>query len=712
MSDISQFEYQNPELPIEERVDDLVGRMTLEEKVSQMLHTAPAIERLSIPEYDWWNECLHGVGRAGLATVFPQAIGMAASFDTELLGRVGQAISDEARAKHHQAAAKGYRGRYFGLTYWTPNINIFRDPRWGRGHETYGEDPYLTARMGVEFCKSLQGDDPRYLKLVATPKHYAVHSGPESLRHSFDARVSLRDLHETYLPAFKACVQQGKAYSVMGAYNRVNGEPCCASKTLLQDILRDQWGFEGYVASDCWAICDLHENHKVTDTPPESAALAVKNGCDLNCGKVYSNLLLAVEQGLMTEQEIDTAVKRLFMARFRLGMFDPPERVPYSRISPDVVHCDAHVRLARRIAQESMVLLKNENQFLPVDRDKVKSIAVIGPNAMSQQALLANYHGFSPTLTTIMQGILAAVSPGTQVTHACGCDITGSSPLHTTLMECALQDTDLIVAVLGLSAELEGEEADEGAPDGGGDKKDISLPGRQQELLEYLHKTGKPVMLVFLGGSSVDLCWAQENIPAILCGWYPGQEGGHAVADVIFGDYNPAGRLPVTFYKSEEQLPPFVDYDMKGRTYRYMTEVPLYPFGYGLSYSSFEYSNLQLSAESIKPDQSLAVTVDVTNAGNVAGDEVVQLYTDTRGIVPDGPRQQLRGFQRIHLKPNETKAVELRLSPEDLNVVTPIGQELIIPGTIRIIISNQAPVRCPHLSARIISCEAEIAIEK
>jgi beta-glucosidase len=689
---MNSAKYRNIDLPIEERVNDIVSRMSLEEKVSQMLHKAPAISRLGIPEYNWWNECLHGVARAGLATVFPQAIAMAASFDTKLMNRVAVAISDEARAKHHQAVKKGNRSQYFGLTYWSPNINIFRDPRWGRGHETYGEDPYLTSQMAVEFVKAMQGDDPKYLKLVATPKHFAVHSGPENLRHHFNAVVNQRDLRQTYLPAFKACVQKANAVSIMGAYNRTNGQPCCGSKTLLQDILRDEWGFEGYVVSDCLAIFDFHLHHKVTAGPAESAAMAVKNGCELNCGNVYPNLLKAVDEGLITEKEIDTAVKRLFTARFRLGMFDPPEQVPYSKIPPEVVNCNEHRRLSRKMAQESIVLLKNENNFLPLDKNKINSIAVIGPNAMSFQPLLGNYHGFSTDMVTPMQGILNAVSPGTQVSYDKGCNLTGDEPLFTETIEYALaEEADVIIAVLGLSPELEGEQANNAISDGGGDRTNLKLPGRQQELLNYLHTKGKPIALVIMGGSAIKLNWAKQHIPAIIMAWYPGEQGGNAIADVLFGDYNPAGRLPVTFYSSLDQLPPFEDYSMKGRTYRFMEDKPLYRFGYGLSYTTFEYSNLRLSSNKIRPDQSLEITVDVANSGNRAGDEVVQLYiSDVEASVPV-PRLHLEGFRRINLSAGEKKTVVFTLEPEQLMAFDDAGQPFIEPGEFRIAVGGGQP---------------------
>jgi beta-glucosidase len=675
-----QEPYKNTKLSVEERAADLVGRMTLEEKISQMLHNAPAIERLGIAEYNWWNECLHGVARAGLATVFPQAIGMAASFDIPLFQQVVTAISDEARAKHHDALRRGYHGQYFGLTFWTPNINIFRDPRWGRGHETYGEDPFLTSRFGVEFVKTLQGDDPRYLKLVATPKHFAVHSGPEKLRHTFNANISKRDLFETYLRAFKACVVEGKAFSVMSAYNALYGQPCSGSEYLLGDILRKQWGFEGYVVSDCWAICDFHLRHKVTNTSQESAAKAVISGCDLNCGNMYSRLLKAHDEGLVREDQIDLACKRLFTARMKLGMFDNPDDVVYSKIPADVVACDRHRNLSLQMARESIVLLKNEGSLLPLDKNKVKSIAVIGPNAMNHKALLGNYYGFPKSLNTVVEGILNAVSPGTQVTYDLGCRHLGQTPLSETSLNWALADADLVVAVLGLSPEFEGEEAEEANSDGGGDRLSIQLPGKQLELLQFLHSRGKPVVLVLIGGSAIDLNWAKEHIPSILMAWYPGEKGGQAVSDVLFGDYNPAGRLPVTFYASDDQLPDFCDYNMEGHTYRFFKGQPAYRFGYGLSYTTFEYSRLRLSKTRIHADQHVQVQVDVTNTGDRVGDEVVQLYVrDVESSYPV-PQHHLEGFQRVHLHLGQTKTVTFVLTPEQLAAYDDQGNPVVEAG--------------------------------
>lgn len=678
--DIAQADFMNPDLPVDRRAEDLVGRMTLEEKVSQMVYTAPAIERLGVAEHNWWNECLHGVGRAGKATVFPQAIGMAASFNPVLLRRVAEAISDEARAKHHEGARQGNRGQYFGLSYWSPNINIFRDPRWGRGHETYGEDPYLTSRMGVAFVKGLQGDHPRRLKVVATPKHFAVHSGPEGERHRFDARVSARDLRETYLPAFEACVKEGRAGSVMGAYNRVNGEPCCASPTLLGRILREEWKFEGYVVSDCHAIRDFHEHHKVTSSAPESAALAVKEGCDLNCGAVYHHLLAAVEQGRITEADIDVAIQRLMAARIRLGMFDPPERLSYARIPPERVNCEDHRRLARQMARESLVLLENDGT-LPLRKD-LRGVAVIGPAAFDLEVLLGNYNGYAPRMTTILEGILGVASPGTKVTYAKGCEFAGDERLQETRARRCCEEVDAVVAVLGLTPELEAE---------GGDRTDIDLPGRQRELIHALCDTGKPVVVVLTGGSPLALGDVADRASAILMAWYPGEAGGEAVAEALFGEVNPAGRLPVTFPRSLDQVPPFEDYSMKGRTYRFMEETPLYRFGYGLSYTTFAYSNLRLAKPEIGKDETTLAMVDVENTGRRPGDEVAQIYLRDVASTYPVPRLRLAGFERIHLYPGERRTLMFAVAPEALVCYDDEGRALVEPGEFEVSVGGGQP---------------------
>lgn len=692
----NEFPFQDPELPIEQRVADLVSRLTLEEKAAQMLHEAPAIPRLGIPAYNWWNECLHGVARAGIATVFPQAIGLAAMWSAERMFQVAQVISDEARAKHHEFLRKGDHGMYKGLTFWSPNINIFRDPRWGRGHETYGECPYLTARMGIAFCRALQGDDDKYLKLVATVKHFAVHSGPEGLRHSFDAVASAKDMRETYLPAFHDCIREANAYSVMPAYNRTNGEPCCASETLLVKILREEWAFEGYVVSDCWAIRDFHENHKVTATPEESAAAAVKAGCDLNCGCTYEHIPAACSQGLLAETDLDTCVSRLFTARMRLGMFDPVERVPFAQ-SPFEVNCSkAHREQALWAARESIVLLKNKDQLLPLRRD-IGSIAVIGPNANDDRVVVANYFGVPTDPVTPLEGIRRAVSPATNVLYTDGCKLLGnktdglSRAGNLSEAVSVAERADAVVLVLGLSADIEGEQGDAGNSEAAGDKTDLSLTGLQQQLLEAVVATGKPTVLVLMAGSPMSITWADENVDAIVDVWYPGETGGTALAEVLFGDYSPGGRLPLTFPRSVADVPEFTDYSMKGRTYRYLEKPPLYPFGYGLSYTRFEYSNLEVSSQRLAAGESLTVKVVVKNVGSRAGDEVVQLYVKDVEASVAVPHHSLRGFQRVGLSAGESREVVFELTPKDLSLIDDRGVRVLEPGAFRISVGGSQP---------------------
>lgn len=685
--------HQNTTQPPEVRAADLVARLTLDEKISQMQHAAPAVDRLGIPEYNWWNECLHGVGRAGTATVFPQAIALAATWNTDLLAEVVTAIGDEGRAKHHEAARSGNRSQYYGLTFWTPNINIFRDPRWGRGQETYGEDPYLTARFGVTFVKYLQGDDPKYLKAAACAKHYAVHSGPENGRHYFNAVASPRDLWDTYLPAFEALVTEAKVEAVMGAYNRTNGEPCCASPTLLEEILRQRWGFQGHVVSDCWAIDDIFKHHRVVETAEEAVALAVNAGCDLECGCAYGALVGAVEQGLIDEPTIDRAVTRLMTTRFRLGLFDPDEAVPYAAIPYSVNDSAEHAALALRTARESMVLLKNEAGFLPLPKT-LKRVAVIGPNADDLHVLLGNYNGTPSNPVTPLAGIRAKL-PDAEVVYARGSSVWGS---HTEGYDEALRaarDAEVIIYAGGLSQAIEGEEGQhESVPDDEksmGDRVDIVLPPLQQNLLEQLHQLGKPVVLVLINGGAVSIPWANTHLPAILEAWYPGQAAGTAIADVLFGDYNPGGRLPVTVYRSLDDLPGFHDYDMTNRTYRYFTGEPLYPFGYGLSYTDFAYRNLRLSRETLADGQTLAVTVDVQNVGQRAGDEVAQLYLRHLNASIPAPRHSLQGFQRLALQPGETRRVTFTLESRQFSLVSAAGERVLEPGEVQICVGGGQP---------------------
>jgi beta-glucosidase len=823
--------YQNPQHSFEARAADLVSRMTLDEKIAQMQNEAPAISRLGVPQYEWWNEALHGVARAGAATVFPQAIGLAASFDPQMMLQVATVIGDEGRAKHHEFASREQRNRYQGLTFWSPNINIFRDPRWGRGQETYGEDPYLTARMGVAFVRGLQGDHPKYRKTDATAKHYAVHSGPEHNRHEFDARPTERDLYETYLPAFQALVQEANVASVMGAYNRVNGESASASQRLLLDILRRDWGFKGYVVSDCDSIEDIYKYHKIVKTPAEAAALGVKNGLELNCGKTYAALADAVKQGLITEAEIDDALHRLFFTRFRLGMFDSPNQVPWANIRYSVNQSKEHDDLARRAAQKSLVLLKNakvkNRLLLPLAKD-LKSLAVIGPTADEIMSLLGNYYGTPAQPLTILNGIRAAVTADTQVYYSRGVDlvegreepraapaieaqylrpdatsteqglkaeyfrgvdfkgapvltridprvsfrwdrgaptddlvsrgelqahaglagdsfsvrwsglllppVSGEYEIHISANDGfrlfvdkkkvldswqlaerlsgqsvklqlqanvsvalrleyfedirdaevrlawrmpgarspyeealeAAQKSDVIVFVGGLTGDVEGEEMKVNYPGFmGGDRTDLRLPKPQRELLEDLVATGKPVVLVLTGGASLAVDWAQKHALAILMAWYPGQRGGSAVADVLFGDVSPGGRLPVTFYREDATLPDFEDYSMQGRTYRYYDEKPLYPFGHGLSYSEFSYDNLVIDKQAVKTGEQLNVSLQIKNTGEMLATEVVQLYIRPVKRSKLDSIKNLRDFRSVELKPGETQTLQFALSADE-----------------------------------------------
>lgn len=828
------YPFQNPDLPVAQRVEDLVNRMTLEEKVSQMMHGAPAIERLDIPAYNWWNECLHGVARAGSATVFPQAIGLAATFDTEAMYRTAVIISDEARAKYHHAIRQGKHTQYHGLTFWTPNINIFRDPRWGRGQETYGEDPYLTGEMGVAFVKGLQGDDPDYLKVVATPKHYAVHSGPEYNRHTYDARPPLRDVWETYLPAFEKLIKTGDAYSVMCAYNRFEGEPCCGSDELMQEILRDRWGFKGYVVSDCGAINNFYRTHNTSPDAAAASAEAVIAGTDLECGNSYQALMEAVARGDIQESEIDLAVKRLFTARMKLGMFDPDSRVPYSNIPYSTVGSASSRRQSLEMAQKSIVLLKNENRTLPLKKN-IQTIAVVGPNADNPTCLLANYNGSPAYIMTPLEGIRRKVGKNVNVIYHQAVSLTSDSisipmnlgnvlkadgkagfkaayydndtfegePMltqyeqtidffgsnqHKTLAKLkpvkvaarwtsvltpkkdgtvvfeitsddsgfrlfvddrnvldrfsyqearveyvrldvkagqsyrlrfefaqdnegggvslatvnreksdiksvlkTVEKADVIVFVGGISPSLEGEEMPVEIPGfNKGDRTSIALPSGQTDMLRALHETGKPVVFVMLTGSALAVKWEAENLPAIINAWYGGQDAGSALADVLFGDYNPSGRLPVTFYASDDDLPPYEDYSMNERTYRYFTGKPLYGFGYGLSYTEFEYSALKVP-EKIAVGGPVKVNVTVTNTGTRRGDEVVQLYVSHVHSYVPVPVRSLQGIQRVSLAPGESRDIEFTLSPEQFSMIDAFMQRCVEPGEVRIGIGGRQP---------------------
>lgn len=651
----------------------LVAQMTLEEKVNQLRYTAPAIPRLGVPEYNWWNEALHGVARAGTATSFPQAIGMAAMFDDELLERIGDTIATEGRAKYNALTAEGDRGQYKGLTFWSPNINIFRDPRWGRGHETYGEDPYLTARLGKAFVNGLQGHGES-MKSAACAKHFAVHSGPEAIRHSFDAIASPKDMEETYLRAFEACVRDAKVESVMGAYNRVNGEPSCGSRRLLVDILRGKWGFEGHVVSDCGAINDFHTGHFVTNTPAESAALAVKMGCDLNCGSIYAHLLSAYEQGLVSEAEITTAAEHLFTTRYMLGIMEGGsefDSIPYT-----VVECREHRDLAKTAAHKSCVLLKNDG-LLPLDPAKVGTVGVIGPNADNRESLLGNYYGTASRNVTVLTGIQNAMEGHGRVLYSEGCDLWRDYSDHGVKMQSeavvVAKNSDVVVLVLGLDWRLEGEQGDNNNFSTSGDKFDLMLPPVQRELMEKVLEVGKPTVVLLMAGSAVDVSVAQQKASAVLLPWYPGAGGGDAVADILFGKVSPSGKLPLTFYYNEAlaEMPDFTDYAMTNRTYRYYTGTPLYPFGYGLTYGNVAATAVSANRE--------AATVTVENRGSRATEEVVQLYIKDNASSDAPTNPILCGFKRVCLEAGESKTVEVDIDPVAFTVVNEAGER--IPGS-------------------------------
>jgi len=685
-----EFPWYNPEISFEERVQLLIDEMTVEEKISQLMHDAAAIERLGVPEYNWWSEALHGVARSGRATVYPQPIGLAASFDRDLIYRIFNAVSDEARAKYEVAQSIGNRGQYAGLTFWTPNVNIFRDPRWGRGMETYGEDPYLTSQLGIQCVRGLQGNHPTYLKTGACAKHYAVHSGPEALRHEFDAVTTMKDLHETYLPAFKALVTEANVESVMGAYNRVNGEPACASTLLLQDILLKDWGFQGHILSDCWAISDFHSGHMVTGDAAESAALALNMGVSLNCGNSFAALGEALERGLVTESTIDERLATLFITRFELGLFDPPEMNPYKHLDETVINSEEHAQLAYEAAASSIVLLKN-NGVLPLNPD-LKKLYVTGPQANNGTVLLGNYYGMSRELVNILEGITSRVSAGTSVDYRMGVMEYWESVNTVDWVTGGAREADATIAVLGISQLMEGEEGESLASPTRGDRIDLNLPSNQLDYLRRLKKDNdKPVIVVLTGGSPITMPEVEELADAIVWVWYPGQEGGNAVADVIFGNIVPAGKLPITFPVSDSQLPDYEDYSMKGRTYRYMTGKPLYPFGYGLSYTKFSFGPLQLEHQEISPEGRMTVTVEVRNSGEFDADEVVQLYVTVPD--PDGnqPLWSLKDFQRIELPKGASTQVSFEVGPEALQQINEQGESEILPGTYTIHVGNSSP---------------------
>lgn len=696
------------------KAEALVAKMSLEEKVAQTVNDAPAIERLGIKEYNWWNEALHGVARAGVATVFPQAIGLAATFDEDLAEQVADAVSTEGRAKFNMQQEQGDTGLYKGLTFWSPNVNIFRDPRWGRGHETFGEDPFLTSRMGVRYVAGLQGHDPRFLKSAACAKHIAVHSGPEGIRHGFNAVVSQQDLRETYLPAFKACVQEGHVEAVMSAYNGVNGVPCSANRELLIDILRGEWGFEGHVVSDCGAIADIHDFHHITPGPTESAAMALNGGCDLNCGRIFRHLKEAVTKGLVDEKRLDEALVNLFVARMKLGVLDTKEENPYDAIPYSVVDSAPMQRLNREAAARSVVLLKNENNLLPLDREKIKTIGVIGPNANSRRALVGNYEGTASRYWTISEGIQEYLGDSVRVMVSEGChlykeSVEGLSERNDRSSEvkgvCAC--SDVVVVCLGLDASIEGEQGDANNEYGSGDKPNLSLPGIQQDVLEAAVASGKPVVLVLLAGSALAVDWADKNVPAILQAWYPGAQGGRAVAELLFGDRCPEGKLPVTFYHAGDPLPDFADYSMKGRTYRYMQSEALYPFGFGLSYTQFTFASARLSAQTAEK-QGVDVEVTVNNVGSCPGAETVQVYVK---VCADGtPNAQLKGLRKVRLAAGESRAVTVHLPAEAFGLYDTDGKLRVMADKALVYVGSHAPdARSEQLTGQKTVC-MEIAL--
>ncbi len=664
-----------------ERAKELVNQMTIEERASQLRYDAPAIERLEIPAYNWWGEALHGVARAGTATSFPQAIGMAATFDTELVHKAGDVAATEGRAKYNALSAENDRDIYKGLTFWSPNVNIFRDPRWGRGQETYGEDPYLTSRLGVAYVEGLQGDGEDVMKSAACAKHFAVHSGPEAVRHEFNATATKKDMAETYLPAFKACVQEAGVEAVMGAYNRTNGEPCCGSRTLIKEILRDQWGFKGHFVSDCWAIKDFHENHMVTHTPEESAALAIKNGCDINCGVTYLHLLKAYQEGLVTEEEITEAAVRAFTARYLLGLFDGSgyDDIPYEK-----VECSEHLEVAQQMAREAVVLLKNDG-VLPLKVSAGRTIGVIGPNANSREALVGNYHGTASRYVTILEGIQDKVGHNSRVLYSEGSHLFKDRVENLALANDRIAEavtvakhSDVVVLCLGLNETLEGEQGDTGNSYAAGDKPDLGLPQCQIDLMEAVLATGKPVIVCLMTGSAMDLNLAQEKAAAVLQLWYPGAGGGKAVADILFGECSPSGKLPVTFYRSLAGLPDFEDYSMKGRTYRYMEEEALYPFGYGLTYGDVVVESASLSSKD-EASGDVTVHMSVKNRGNTATGDVVQIYVKDLESPFAVANHSLCAFERIFLEAGESRELTVRVPGSAFLVVNDEGE--FVPGS-------------------------------
>ncbi|NLL77674.1 MAG: glycoside hydrolase family 3 protein [Clostridiales bacterium] len=659
-----------------EKAEKLVSKMTLEERAGQLRYDAPAIPRLNVPAYNWWGEALHGVARAGTATIFPQAIGMAATFDEELIYEIADCTAIEGRAKYNEYSAHGDRDIYKGLTFWSPNVNIFRDPRWGRGHETYGEDPYLASRLGVAFVKGLQGNGG-IMKAAACAKHYAVHSGPEALRHEFDVKPTPKDMEETYLPAFEALVKEAGVEAVMGAYNRVNGEPCCGSKTLIQDILRGKWEFQGHFVSDCWALRDFHEHHMVTSSPKESAAMALNAGCDLNCGVTYLHVLSAFQDGLVTEEAITRSAVRLFTTRYLLGLFEETE---YDKIPYEKVECKEHLALADRTTRESIVMLKNDG-ILPLSVDKLKTIGVIGPNANSRKALIGNYHGTSSRYITVLEGIQEYIGDHIRILYSEGCQLSEEKTEklafdkdRLTEAQTVAEHSDIVILCLGLDETLEGEEGDTGNSYASGDKEDLRLPKPQRDLMEAVKETGKPVIFCLMSGSSIDLSFPAKHFNAVLQLWYPGARGGKSVAEIIFGEVSPSGKLPVTFYESLERIPEFTDYSMKGRTYRYIEEKAQFPFGFGLTYGKTAVTGF----EAEEADKSgVYVKVTAVNTGSIYTDDVIQIYIKNKDSEYAIKNPILCAFKRVHIKAGETVTQKLFIDKRSFTVVNDKGERFI-----------------------------------
>lgn len=674
------------------KAEALVSGMTLMEKASQLKYDAARIERLNIPAYNYWNEALHGVARAGVATVFPQAIGMAAAFDEEEMKKVGDIIATEGRAKYNEYSKHGDRDIYKGLTFWAPNVNIFRDPRWGRGHETYGEDPYLTSRLGVNFVRGLQGEGP-VMKAAACAKHFAVHSGPESVRHEFNAQVSLKDMWETYLPAFEALVTEADVEAVMGAYNRTNGEPCCGHHYLMEEILRGEWNFDGHFVSDCWAIKDFHEHHMVTATPRESAAMALNAGCDLNCGNMYLHLLGAYEDGLVAEEKITEAAVRLLTTRYLLGLFDGSE---YDKIPYEKVECREHVEEALKIAREGCVLLKNDG-ILPLDKSKIKTIGVVGPNADSRAALIGNYHGTASKYITVLEGIQKEVGEDVRVLYSEGCHLyrdktEGLAWDQDRISEAVItaEHSDVVMICVGLDETLEGEEGDTGNEYSSGDKAGLCLPKSQEALIEKVTAVGKPTVVILMAGSAIDLSYAQKNCNGILLAWYPGARGGRAVADLLFGIESPSGKLPVTFYYSLEDLPEFTDYSMKNRTYRYMEKEALYPFGYGLTYGDVKVAQARLT-HAVTKDSDIEIEVDIKNEGLAPTGDVVQVYIKDMDSPLAVRNYSLCAFKRVFLAAGESRVLKLRVANAAMNIVDEEGKRYIDSHNFRLFVGTSQP---------------------